>query len=211
MSVVEIEIVSVNVGKLEPISAKAGITGIFKNPLRGSVAVSKLGLAGDAIGDTQNHGGPDQAVYVYCQGDYDWWHSQEGLATHPGLFGENLTVSGMTTADAHVGARLSSDHLVLEVTAHRTPCVTFAVRMRDSAFPKRFWQSGRTGFYCRVIKEGYIEAGKRMKFEPFDGEIVSMGDLIAHYPYDKLDPETRKRFLATPLHFKMRKHLLRRR
>jgi MOSC domain-containing protein YiiM len=198
-----IQLLSVNIGVPKPTPAKAGMTGIFKSPHGGPVHVSKLGLAGDAVVDLEHHGGLDQAVYVYCQGDYDWWRDTEGLATHPGLFGENLTIQGIETRDAHVGARLVLGNLVLEITSHRTPCETFAARMGDVTFPKRFWRSRRTGFYCRVIHEGVVQAGAMMQVEPFDGEIVSIKELISHDPYDKLDDATRNRFLSAPLHFKM--------
>jgi MOSC domain-containing protein YiiM len=207
MKSMHIRILSVNIGVPKLTTAKLGLTGIFKTPQSGSVSVSRNGLAGDAIVDLQHHGGLDQAVYVYCQRDYDWWKINEGLATHPGLFGENLTIQDMETSDAHVGARLISGSLVLEITSHRTPCDTFAARMNDSTFPKRFWRSRRTGFYCRVIHEGAVQAGATMWFQPFDGEIVSIAELISHDPYNKLDDATRNRFLSTPLHSKMREEL----
>ncbi len=205
----DIKVLSVNLGVPKVTTAKIGMTGIFKTPQIGPIDVLRNGLVGDAIVDLQNHGGPDQAVYVYCQGDYDWWYETEKLESFPGLFGENLTIQGMTTADAHVGGRLVLDNLVLEITSHRTPCETFAARMGDSKFPKRFWNSHRTGFYCRVIAEGAVQANATMQFQPFDGEIVSIEELIKHDPYDKLDQETRDCFLSTPLHSKMREQLIR--
>jgi MOSC domain-containing protein YiiM len=203
----DIQIISVNIGAPKHLAAKAGLTGFFKTPQTGAVAVSREGLVDDAIIDRENHGGVDQAVYVYCQADYDWWRETEGLETHAGSFGENLTITGMDTADAHVGARLISKDVVLEITSHRTPCHKFAARMNDATFPKRFWRSGRTGFYCRVIEEGRVQAGAAMRFQPFAGEIVSIAELIAHDPYDTLNDATRQRFLATPLHYKMRDKL----
>ena len=66
------------------------VTGIAKVPVDGPVVVGPDGLEGDGVGNTKDHGGPDQAVYLYGVDDYDWWTDTEGLDVHPGLFGENL-------------------------------------------------------------------------------------------------------------------------
>jgi MOSC domain-containing protein YiiM len=204
-----LKVLSVNIGDPNPIAAKSGLTGFFKIPQNKAVYITTLGLAGDTIIDTQNHGGVDQAVYVYCKGDYDWWHAQQGLAVSPGLFGENLTIKGMTTADAHVGARLIGENVTLEITSPRTPCDTFAARMNDKTFPKRFWKSMRTGFYCRVIKEGAIGPEEQLQLQPFDGVKISIDEWIASGPLEKLDDAARARFLSAPVHYKAREVMLR--
>lgn len=202
-----ITVVSVNLGAQRNIATKSGVSGIYKLPQSEPVMVNAEGLVGDTIIDRENHGGVDQAVYVYCQSDYEWWHAQEGLVTKPGHFGENLTISGMSTADAHVGARLISDTLILEITSPRTPCDTFAARMNDNTFPKRFWASRLSGFYCRVTSPGVITAGQNMQFIPFNGPHISMKEWIDHEPLDKMDAASRQRFLSVPLHFKARQEL----
>ena len=202
-----INIISVNIGKPQPIPSKGGTTGIFKTPQHGFVEVSEHGLIGDVIVDTQNHGGVDQAVYVYCQEDYDWWHDQEGLEIHAGLFGENLTIGGMTTSDAHIGARLVSTTIVLEITSPRQPCATLAARMNQKAFPKRFSSSRRTGFYCRVIRCGKVSAGQSMSLQNFEGVRISISDWIEREPLEKMELADREQFLRTPLHYKARQIL----
>ncbi|MCP6756960.1 hypothetical protein NL533_35565, partial [Klebsiella pneumoniae] len=54
----QMKLLSVNVGKVQPIqTAKpSGKTGIFKQPRTEPVMITALGLEGDAIVDTQNHG-----------------------------------------------------------------------------------------------------------------------------------------------------------
>ncbi len=205
---VALTVVSVNVASPEKIHAKSGITGIFKCPQSNGVQVSTLGLKGDTIIDQKDHGGVDQAVYIYCKGDYDWWEKTEGFPVHAGLFGENITVDGMTSADAHVGARLIAGQVVLEITSHRTPCSTLAARMQDSGFAKRFWSSKRTGFYCRVIQEGLLSPNSQMQLFPFEGEIVTIADLIDYDPYENIDEATCLRLLSSPIHHKLRGRLL---
>ena len=68
-------LLSINIGAARTIGNAnvSGQTGIYKLPVAGPVQVTADGLADDAIVDTRNHGGPDQAVYVYGGADYAWW------------------------------------------------------------------------------------------------------------------------------------------
>ena len=140
-------LVSVNVGREQALShAKAsGKTGIFKRSVDTPVPVTALGLEDDTICDTENHGGADQAVYVYGAPDYRWWSEELGRDLTPGTFGENLTVADLESADLTIGDRLHIGRVVLEVTAPRIPCVTLARRMEDPAFLKRFRAAERPG------------------------------------------------------------------
>ncbi len=202
-----ITILSVNLGTSRNIATKSGVSGIYKSPQSSAILINAEGLVGDTIIDHENHGGVDQAVYVYCQEDYDWWMEHHALDTHAGLFGENLTLSGMSSADVHVGARLLSDTVTVEVTSPRTPCDTFAARMNDNAFPKKFWASRRTGFYCRVIASGTVLAGQHFALKPHDGPHVTMKEWIENEPLEKMSIEMRQRFLSVPIHYKARAQL----
>ena len=53
---------SVNIGQPQPIPGKSGQTGIYKVPVDGDVAVTREGLADDAVLDRRHHGGRDQAA-----------------------------------------------------------------------------------------------------------------------------------------------------
>lgn len=108
----------------------------------------------------------------------------------------------MSSADVHVGGRLVSDTVTLEITSPRTPCDTFAARMNDSSFPKRFWAARRPGFYCRVIQAGLITARQHMRFQPFDGPHITMKEWVDNEPLGKMDAATRQRFLSVPIHYK---------
>ncbi|HET6845836.1 MAG TPA: MOSC domain-containing protein, partial [Anaerolineales bacterium] len=83
------KLASVNIGRrqTQPRGPDLEITGIYKRPAEGAIAVTKSGVVGDFIGDARNHGGPDQAVYVYGMTDYDWWSGELGRTLDPGTFG----------------------------------------------------------------------------------------------------------------------------
>ncbi|QIN82904.1 MOSC domain-containing protein [Rubrobacter tropicus] len=194
-------LLSVNVGLEEPIEGakSSGKTGIFKRPTHGPVRVTKDGLAGDEISDKENHGGVDQAVYLFGSPDYEWWSEELGRELAPGTFGENLTVSGLESAGAYIGDRFSIGSAVLEVTAPRIPCVTLAVRMGDPAFLKRFRRAERPGLYCRVIRPGEVAAGDPVESGAYSGERVPAIELFRVFFEPDPDEVTLRRHLAAPI------------
>lgn len=163
-------ILSVNIAVPERSTAKrVGVTGINKQPVGHPVEVRApgpkatglhSGLVGDQIFDVENHGGDEQAVYAYAREDYDWWQEQLGRELPGGLFGENLTTTGLDVNGAVIGERWRiGGELVLEPTFGRVPCATFQAKMREPHWVKRFAQEGRPGAYLRVVSPGRVQAG----------------------------------------------------
>lgn len=165
-----------------------------------------MGLERDVIRDTENHGGLDQAVYVYGTQDYDWWSEALGRTLSPGTFGENLTVSGLESALLNVGDRLHVGTAVLEITAPRIPCATLAARMHDPMFVKRFRSAERPGVYCRVIEEGEVQAGDAVTVEPHDGEAISVLEMFREFFDPRPSEEKIRRQLAAPIAIRARVH-----
>ncbi len=198
----QIKILSVNIAKPEPIATKSGRSGIFKRPQKGPVEIGETGFSGDSIVDLENHGGKDQAVYLYSQEDYDWWESELGQTIEPGTFGENLTISGLGSAAACIGDRFRFGSVLLEVTSPRIPCSTFAVRMGDPHFVKRFMAAKRPGIYCRVLEPGALTAGDAGSVELYAGERVTALEMFGKYPFTSVTPAERQRYLSVPLHWK---------
>lgn len=197
---------SVNRGKIEPIDAKSGRSGIFKRPLSGSVLITAEGLTGDVIVDTDNHGGPDQAIMIMGQGDYDFWSSKLDRELAPGFFGENLLIDGLSSESICVGDRIEIGTVVLEVTSPRIPCVTLGVRMNDPGFPKEFLKHAHPGFYARVLMPGEIMPGQDVQLIPFMPARIGVVDILHWYAKGSVQADG-QRFLAAPVHYKMRKEL----
>jgi MOSC domain-containing protein YiiM len=198
---------SINVGKATAhnVGGKPETTGIYKHSVAGPVFIGQLGLTDDSICDTKHHGGPDQAVYVYSSQDYDWWMSELHTDLAPGSFGDNLTIDGWDASTVCVGDRLQIGAVVLEVTAPRIPCGTLAARMDDLGFVKRFRAAERPGVYCRVIAEGYVEAGSTVVYTPYSGERIAVLELFRGFYTPSNDPATIKRYLAAPIDLRSRK------
>ena len=162
-------LLSLNVGRPEPSTAKnVGVTGIGKRPVDSAVLRAPgpkhggrgSGVEGDFLGDTRHHGGDYQAVYAFAREQLDWWGDQLGRALPDGMFGENLTTSGLDVDGALVGERWTvGSEVVLEVCGPRIPCATFAARMGERGWVKRFSDVGRTGAYLSVVTGGMVRPG----------------------------------------------------
>ncbi|MBJ7336878.1 MAG: MOSC domain-containing protein [Mycolicibacterium sp.] len=119
------------------------------------------GIVGDVIGNRKLHGGDDQAVYAYAREDLDTWAAELGRDLANGMFGENVTTSGIDVTGAVIGERwrVGSDGLLLEVTRPRTPCKTFAKKLGIAGWIKTFTHGGSPGAYLRVIEPGSVSGG----------------------------------------------------
>lgn len=148
------KLTSINVGSALRLGDM--LTGICKASQDAPVQLTELGLDGDAVCDKKYHGGPDQAVYVYGGDDYEYWKTEHGLELDPGTFGDNLTISNLSSLSVSVGDRFRIAEVELEATAPRIPCATLGRHMDDPKFPLAFRKSQRSGFYCRVIQEGTL-------------------------------------------------------
>lgn len=193
-----LHLIAVNIGRPEIIDGHNAPTGICKHPVPGPVTIAPLGLEGDAVMDTRHHGGPDQAVYLYGQPDYEFFERELGHALPPGLFGENLTIAGLESGRIHIGDRFEIGEVLLEASAPRIPCSTFAARMGDPLWVRRFQQARRPGVYVRVLRPGAVEAGMPIRHIPFAGEPVLTTDLIEDYKAPS--PERMRRLLRAPIH-----------
>jgi MOSC domain-containing protein YiiM len=196
-----LRLLSVNIGTEKTIegAGKSGKTGIFKRGVEGPVAVTSLGLSGDTISDTENHGGVDQAVYLYGAPDYAWWSEELGRELPPGTFGENLTLSGLRSAECCIGDRFLIGPVILEVTAPRIPCSTLSARMGDRMFVKRFMRAERPGLYCRVIRGGEVRASDVVEWERYEGEKVLAIELFRDFFDAGTSESTLRRHLSVPI------------
>lgn len=182
-------VLSVNVARVrtnpDP-RAQSNVTGIDKVATAGPVMVRApgamrggvgSGLVGDTIGNQNLHGGDDQAVYVYAREDLDAWQIELQREITNGMFGENLTTSGVDVTGALIGERwrIGSDGLLLEVSAPRTPCRTFQAFLNLNRWIKTFTEAGKPGAYFRVISPGTVHAGDAITVEHRPDHDVTIG------------------------------------
>jgi MOSC domain-containing protein YiiM len=203
------QLISINVGHEQTLQNKDRVekTGIFKLPIDQPVKITNLGLENDVIVSKKHHGGPDQAVYVYGALDYEWWSGVLGRELLPGTFGENLTISGLESARFNIGDMLHFEDVTLQVTAPRIPCSTFAARMQDPHWVKKFRQAERPGLYCRVLQDGSIKPGEPVRFESYQDETVSLLEMYRDFYIRNKSRETLLRHLRAPIAIRDRQDL----
>ena len=140
---------------------KTYTTAIGKQPVAGTHAIGPLGIDGDAVANTEVHGGADKAVLAYAAGHAASWETElPMLAFGPGAFGENLHIGGCIDAEVCLGDRWAVGTAVLEVSHPRQPCWKLSRHHGQADLAKRSLVGARTGWYLRVIEPGTIEAGQ---------------------------------------------------
>ncbi len=155
-------ITQVRIGRPQSVAGVALPTAYHRQPVDGPVAVAFLGLAGDQVGNTRVHGGPDKAVYAYPLSGYAAWQTEfPDLATRfgAGAMGENLAVSGVDEGDLCLGDVIRCGTATLQIAQIREPCSTFAAVLGSKRVVKAMTLSGRCGWYLRVLETGVVAPG----------------------------------------------------
>jgi MOSC domain-containing protein YiiM len=190
---------SVNVGQPRDVFWKGRTvrTGIFKEPVAGSVALRRLNLEGDQQADLKVHGGPDMAVYLYPAGYYAFWREQFPQMEMPwGMFGENLTVWGLRDDSVYIGDRLQVGTAQLIVRSPRMPCFKLGLRFGRDDVLKILLQNGFTGFYCAVLQEGAVAAGDPITVLHCNEHVVTVLDIVRLERERKHDVDLLRRAVA---------------
>lgn len=164
-------------------------TAIFKRPVSGPTAVGRDGLAGDRQADRVNHGGPDKAICVYPAAHYALWQ----VALRPDLngadfgysaFGENFTVQGLREDEVCIGdVYVLGSEVVVQVSQPRQPCWKLARKWRIKDLTARAIDTGRTGWYFRVLGDGTVHVGDTLTLRerPHPEWTISAANRVMHF------------------------------
>ncbi|WP_113447099.1 MOSC domain-containing protein [Rhizobium cremeum] len=190
-------------GAAETLAGLKYKSGINKTPVGGPVMVDAQGIVGDRICNRRHHGGIDQAIYIEGSLTLDWWAEELGRPLPAGTFGENLVIEGLDNRNVSVGDRFLAGDIVLEVTAPRIPCATFAAKIGDPAFARRYALAARPGIYCRVITGGLLAAGELVAFQPYGGSRIFLSEAVSAIG-NRRDQAMRTRLFDTPLAHRFR-------
>jgi MOSC domain-containing protein YiiM len=189
---------SVNIGlpKKEIFQGREMLTGICKQPVKRPIALRKTGFANDGVGDLKHHGGSDKAVCVYSLDHYAYWEDVLKIRLPEAAFGENLTVSGLNEGDICMGDVFQLGTALLQVSQPRQPCRTLAARYGRDDLVKLVADSGRTGLYFRVLKEGIVQKGERLVLKEKDPRGVTVLFASHTFHHDRKNREAIEKVLA---------------
>ena len=159
-------------------------TGFYKRPVEGRAFVGKTNIRGDGQADLKHHGGVDKAVLAYSADHYPVWRESLRMPDMPhGAFGENLTIRGVSEDSVCIGDVLRVGPVIFEVSQPRQPCWKLARRWRMHELVALVVRTGRTGWYFRVLEEGWIEAGLPVELiaRPNPAWPISRANRIMHH------------------------------
>jgi MOSC domain-containing protein YiiM len=185
------EIISINCGLPREVEwhGKPVTTSIYKEPVKGRVALRKLNLDGDRQSDLKAHGGVYKAVYCYPIRHYEYWKAElPGHALPMGVFGENFTLDGLDES-VHIGDRFSIGSAEVVVTQPRLPCYKLGIRFGMDDMVRRFLASGRTGFYLAVTREGEVGAHGQIALLDREQESIPVSAITRLYIAKSYDSE----------------------
>lgn len=157
-------------------------TSIFKTPVTDKRKVSFLNIEGDEQSDLNVHGGINKAVYAYDISHYDHWKKilPRNDWQH-GMFGENLTTSGLQDDSVKIGAVYQIGTVKLRVIQPRFPCTKLNLRFGLPDMIERFMEEKRNGIYFKVVEEGSLQANDQIRLVEPSPHDVSVTDYVNCY------------------------------
>lgn len=149
-------------GRIQPLPGSGRDTGMLKMPVADVIAIGPEGLAGDQQADRKVHGGPDKAVHLYPAEHYARLAARFPEVADrliPGTIGENISCTGLTEENIHLGDvfQLGSAHL--QLSQPRNPCWKIDTRYDSDGMAAYIAEAGLTGWYWRVLTPGIARSG----------------------------------------------------
>ena len=189
------------VGAVQPLGKKSAPSGIAKSPVVTTVFLSRSGFDSDAQGDTVRHGGPEKAVHHYPFDHYMTWKSEIGsndLLDQPGAFGENVSTAGLTEVDIAVGDIFRLGRALIQVSQGRQPCWKLNERFADVRMSRRVQETGRTGWYYRVLEEGVVAPDDTLTLVERGDEEWSIHRIWHHFYVDTMNADALRKIAVLP-------------
>ncbi|HWI93724.1 MAG TPA: MOSC domain-containing protein [Flavisolibacter sp.] len=195
------KLVSLNVGKPQEFNWMGKIvrTSIFKHPVNDSRKVSFLNIEGDEQSDLNVHGGINKAVYAYDVSHYHHWKAiQQRDDWQHGMFGENLTTSGLLDHDVRIGDIYEIGTAKFQVIQPRFPCFKLNIRFGLPNMIERFMEEKRNGIYFKVFEEGTIQVNDEIRLNERSPINVTVSNYVDCYYSKGSDKSILKKLLSVP-------------
>ena len=172
-------------------------TSIFRNSVE-QIEIKDSELLGSKQADNKHHGGKFKQVYSYALEDYSYWKDLLGEDFEIGALGENITTSGFSEQDLFVGDQFRFGKATLEVVQPRVPCLNLNVRLNRKDAMKLFLKAQKYGVYFKVIKDGLINKGDKIKYlgNSTNRQKVKLLELVPIVLGEKCSDDLRQRVLS---------------
>ncbi|MDU8923932.1 MOSC domain-containing protein [Pasteurellaceae bacterium LIM206] len=136
-------------------------TAIRKQPVE-QVFITTLGPQGNDVGLKAHHGGVDKAVFFMGESTFEKLNRLSGERFDyqgTAVYGENFVLSGRDEQNVCIGDIYQIGEILLEVSQPRRPCSRLSKNTNNAGMQDIIYESGLTGWYVRVLKEGTARRG----------------------------------------------------
>ncbi len=200
------KIVSIQIGKVKSYGNKDSKdfltkyweSGSFKEPTLERVRAGKLGLSGDEVADKIHHGGEEKAIFANSYENYSEWSEFLGKEISFGALSENLTISGLHESNVYLGDIHKIGEATLQVSQPRKPCWKISKRWNNKKFTHEIYATGLTGWYYRVLEEGFLGAGDEVILLSREAEQVSILDANMAFANPIMHRDILEKILSVP-------------
>lgn len=174
-------------------------TGIYKYAVESPIFLGSDDVANDHVIDRRYHGGSDKACYLYSADHYPFWQKKyPNLDWEWGMFGENLTVSGLNESEIRIGDRFQIGEAAVQVTQPRQPCFKLGVRFGNQSVVSDFWILPYPGVYVRVLSQGEVKTGDEMILLDRNPESLSVSQVFSIFHDNKDNLELIQKAITEP-------------
>jgi len=174
-------------------------TGIYKYAVENPIFLGSEDVTNDHVIDRRYHGGLDKACYLYSADHYPFWQMKYPNQDWKwGMFGENLTVSGLNESEIRIGDRFQIGEVVVQVTQPRQPCFKLGVRFGDQSVVADFWTLPYPGVYVRVLSQGEVKAGDKMILLDRNSESLSVSQVFSIFNQNRSNLELIQKAISEP-------------
>jgi len=186
------QIISTNIAKSTTIEWRGQQieTGIYKYPVEFPIYLGKEDVVNDQVIDRRYHGGPDKACYLYSANHYPFWKTRyPDLDWQWGMFGENLTVQGLSETEVCIGNIYQVGEAIVQVTQPRQPCFKLGIRFGDQKVVDDFWNLPFPGVYVRVLQSGNVKKGDELELIDRNADGLSISRIFSIFRSASIDLE----------------------
>lgn len=191
-----------NIGKSTTIKwrGKELQTGIFKYEVEMPIFLGLEDVAEDHVIDRRYHGGEEKACYLYSADHYPFWKQKyPQVKWEWGMFGENLTVSGLQESEIRIGDRFQIGEAIVQVTQPRQPCFKLGIRLGTQKAVNEFWNASFPGIYVRILQSGHVEKGDHFTLMESNPDSFSVAQVYSLFRKNQNDVDLLKKAIADPL------------
>ncbi len=175
------------------------LTGIYKYGVEKPIFLNTEDVDNDNVLDRRYHGGVDKACYLYSADHYPFWKLKyPELDWNWGMFGENLTVSGLDESTIRIGDRFQIGEAVVQVSQPRQPCFKLGVRFGDQKVVDDFWNLPYPGVYVRVLEPGHVSKDDQFTLLESNPDSLSVSRVFSIFRCKRTDIDLIQKAIAEP-------------